>query len=78
MKEETERPEGEGEFSQTFEVARGAESLAVRQEFAPVVVTGEGGAGVCLSLEAIELSDREGEEGAGMQQLSHQLCEQLR
>ena len=74
MKEENERPEGEGEFSQNFEVARGAE----RQEFAPVVVTGEGGAGVCLGLEAIELSDREGEEGEGMQQLSHQLCEQLR
>ena len=45
VKAEGERPEGEGEFSQTFEVARGAESLAVRQEFAPVVVTGEGGAG---------------------------------
>ena len=50
----------------------------MRQDFAPVVVTGEGGAGAGLSLEAIELSDREGEEGAGMQQFSHQLCEQLR
>ena len=47
-------------------------------EFAPLVVTGEGGAGEGLSLEAIQLSDREGGEGQGMQQLSHQLCEQLR
>ena len=70
MKQENKRPEGEGEFSQTFEVVRGAERLAVRQEFGLVVVTGEGGAGARLSLEVIELSDREGEEGVAMQQLS--------
>ena len=50
-----------------------AERLVVRQEFGLVVVTGEGLAGAGLSLEAIELSDREGEEGTAVQQLSHQL-----
>ena len=42
----------------------------MRQEFVPVVVTGEGGAGAGLSLETIEVSDREGEEGSGMLKLS--------
>ena len=41
-------------------------------------MTGEGGVGAGLSLEAIELSDWEGEEEESVQQLSHQLCEQLR
>ena len=42
----------------------------MRQEFVPVVVTGEGGAGAGPSLEAIEVSDKEGEEGAGLLKLS--------
>ena len=29
MKQENKRPEGEGEFSQTFEVVRGTEGLAL-------------------------------------------------
>ena len=66
-KEESKSPEGEGEFSQIFEVARGAESLAVRQEVALVVVTGEGWAGAVLSLEAIELGGRGGGERAAPQ-----------
>ena len=33
VKEENEKPECEGEFSQIFEVVRGVERLAVRQEF---------------------------------------------
>jgi hypothetical protein len=72
MKQENKRPEGEGEFSQTFEVVQGVERLAVRQEFGLVVVTGEGGAGAGagLSLDIIKLSDRMGEEGAAMQHLS--------
>ena len=44
VKEENKSAECEGEFSQIFEVVRGVERLAVRQEFGLVVVTGEGGA----------------------------------
>ena len=73
VKEENERPECEGEFSQIFEVMRGVERLVVRLEFGLVVVTGEGLAGAGLSLEAIELSDMEGEECTDVQQLSHQV-----
>ena len=42
VKEENERPECKGEFSQIFEVVRAAERLVARQEFGLVVVTGEG------------------------------------
>ena len=71
VKQENKRPEGEGEFSQTFEVVWGAERLAVRQEFGLVAVTGEDGAGAGISLEIIELSDRMG--WVAMQQLCLQL-----
>merc|ERR1719285_1247106 len=71
----------EGEFTRTYDVARGAESLAVRREMEDVVVT----RGVSqlptdsISLQPISLTDQEGEEGSqGLAQLSHQLCEQLR
>ena len=81
-KEEEEREreeveEVEGEHVQTYDVARGGESVAVRREMEAVVVGEEvqGGA-LSLSLEPIHLSGEEVEEEGG--ELGHRLCEQLR
>merc|ERR1712032_986448 len=76
-----EKNEREEEFTRTYDVARGAESLAVRREMEDVVVT-RGMSQLptdSISLQPISLTDQEGEEGSqGLAQLSHQLCEQLR
>merc|ERR1712130_1051197 len=75
-----EKDEREEEFTRTYDVARGAESLAVRREMDEVVVSrGLSELPDSISLQPITLTDQEGEEGSqGLAQLSHQLCEQLR
>merc|ERR1719270_970044 len=85
MEEEEEREEKEeersdAEFTRTYDVARGAESLAVRREMDEVVVNRSlEELPDSISLQPITLTDQEGEEGSqGVAQLSHQLCEQLR
>merc|ERR1719268_314814 len=85
MDEEEEREEKEeegsdAEFTRTYDVARGAESLAVRREMDEVVVNRSlEELPDSISLQPITLTDHEGEEGSqGVVQLSHQLCEQLR
>jgi len=85
MEEEEEREEKEeegsdAEFTRTYDVARGAESLAVRREMDEVVVNRNlEELPDSISLQPITLTDQEGEEGSqGVAQLSHQLCEQLR
>jgi len=75
-----EKDEREEEFTRTYDVARGAESLAVRREMEDVVGTRDMMLSTdSISLQPISLTDQEGEEGSqGLAQLSHQLCEQLR
>merc|ERR1719507_967579 len=75
-----EKDEREEEFTRTYDVARGAESLAVRREMEDVVVSRSvTELPDSISLQPISLTDQEGEEGSqGLAQLSHQLCEQLR
>merc|ERR1719370_818559 len=75
-----EKDEREEEFTRTYDVARGAESLAVRREMEEVVVSRSvTELPDSISLQPITLTDQEGEEGSqGLAQLSHQLCEQLR
>merc|ERR1712130_600531 len=75
-----EKDEREEEFTRTYDVARGSESLAVRREMEEVVVSrGLSELPDSISLQPITLTDEEGEEGSqGLAQLSHQLCEQLR
>ena len=79
-REEKEEEGSEAEFTRTYDVARGAESLAVRQEMDEVVVNRNlEELPDSISLQPITLTDQEGEEGSqGVAQLSHQLCEQLR
>merc|ERR1712198_386154 len=78
--EDGDKEEGEEEFTRTYDVARGAESLAVRREMEDVVVNrGLAELPDSISLQQITQTDQEGEEGSqGLGQLSHQLCEQLR
>merc|ERR1712198_228615 len=78
--EDGDKEEGEEEFTRTYDVTRGAESLAVRREMEDVVVNrGLAELPDSISLQQIMLTDQEGEEGSqGLGQLSHQLCEQLR
>merc|ERR1712218_518087 len=85
QKKEEEREEkkeegSDAEFTRTYDVARGAESLAVRREMDEVVVNRSlEELPHSISLQPITLTDLEGEEGSqGVAQLSHQLCEQLR
>merc|ERR1719150_879158 len=77
---DSEKGEREEDFTRTYDVARGAESLAVRRDMDDVVVTkGLAELPDSISLQQITLTDQEGEEGSqGLAQLSHQLCEQLR
>jgi hypothetical protein len=68
----------EGECNRTYEVARGPDSLAVRQELEQVAVVGPQEPEAGLPLEPITLTEEEAEGSAELQQLSHILCEQLR
>merc|ERR1712218_405159 len=77
---DSEKGKREEDFTRTYDVARGAESLAVRREMDEVVVNRSlEELPHSISLQPITLTDQEGEEGSqGVAQLSHQLCEQLR
>ena len=62
---------------QTYDVARGGESVSVRREMEAVVMGEEvQGDTLALSLDPINLTGEEVEEEGG--ELGHQLCEQLR
>merc|ERR1719369_551738 len=66
-----------GDFTPTYNISRGTESLVARQDFTTVTKQMQE-VDTSLSLEPIQLSDNSSSELPVLTQLSHQLCEQLR
>eukprot|EP00092_Neocalanus_flemingeri_P022654 GFUD01024574.1.p1 GENE.GFUD01024574.1~~GFUD01024574.1.p1 ORF type:complete len:2240 (+),score=854.36 GFUD01024574.1:478-6720(+) len=75
--EENNKMETPGDFTATYNISRGTDSLIARQQFAPVARQLQEG-DLSLSLEPIQLSDSCTSTLPVLTQLSHQLCEQLR
>ena len=66
-----------GDFTPTYKMSRGTDSLVGRQEFSPIARQRQE-VDTSLSLQAIQLSDSCSSQLPVLTQLSHQLCEQLR
>merc|ERR1711892_729908 len=77
MEEEGNKIDTPGDFTPTYNISRGTDSLIARQQFAPVARQMQD-MDTSLSLEAIQLSDSSTSQLPVLTQLSHQLCEQLR
>jgi len=77
MEEEGNKIETPGDFTPTYNISRGTDSLITRQQFAPVARQQQE-MDTSLSLETVQLSDSCQSQLPVLTQLSHQLCEQLR
>merc|ERR1712106_1134150 len=66
-----------GDFTSTYNMSRGTDSLVARQQFAPVARQMQE-VDTSISLQAIQLTDSCSSQLPVLTQLSHQLCEQLR
>merc|ERR1711892_654020 len=77
MEEEGNKIDTPGDFTSTYNMSRGTDSLVARQQFAPVARQMQE-VDTSISLQAIQLTDSCSSQLPVLTQLSHQLCEQLR